>query len=140
MLAEWLERRDTVMRLMNDYRVLCAAPAPDPAALSRGRWLISNASRQRVAWLAIAVHPVAERLADSPGAAAWRAVEHDAPAHRQRISGFLSRWTMEAVIGDWSGYCRSGAELHRDITHSFQAEEQAVRLLAAEMEASATQR
>ena len=74
MLHEWLEWRDALARFMNEHRIVCQAPTPDPVAVSGARWRISQASRQRASWLAAVVHPLAERLAHTPGGAAWPSV------------------------------------------------------------------
>ncbi|WP_428969165.1 hypothetical protein ACQR50_16670 [Sphingomonas sp. Xoc002] len=135
MLPEWLEMRDEVVRVMSEHRALCGALQPDPAALSRSRWLLSNASRQRASWLMRHANPTAQRLAHTPGGAAWLAVQASMPAYRQRISGFVSSWPLEEIMVDWGGYRRGCAELRIEVAAWLRNEEFAIRALAAEWEA-----
>ncbi len=137
MLHEWLEWRDALARFMNEHRILCQAPTPDPVAVSGARWRISQASRQRASWLAAVVHPLAERLAHTPGGAAWLALQADMPVYRQRISQFISRWPIEAIVDDWDGYRRVIPELRAEVAAWLRNEEFAIRALAAELEAEA---
>lgn len=135
MLAEWLDMRNAMVRIMSEHRALCATSTPDPVALSRNRWLLSNAGRQRATWLVNMVTPAAERLAHKPSGAAWLAVQANMFAYRQRISRFVSRWPIEAVIGDWDEYRRHTAELRSEIAQWLRQEEFAIRALVADMEA-----
>lgn len=135
MLTEWLELRDELVRVMTEHRALCNAPKPDAVALSRSRWLLSNASRQRASWLMRNANPTAQRLAHTTGGAAWLAVQATMPAYRQRISGFLSSWPLEEIIADWGGYRRGCAELRTEIAAWLRDEEFGIRALAAELEA-----
>ncbi len=135
MLPEWLEMRDMLVRSMSEHRALCQAATPDPVALSRSRWLLSNASRQRASWLVHTVNPVAERLAHTPGGAAWLAFQVTATDYRQGISAFLSRWPIEATVADWAGYRRDVVALRGTIAPRLRQEEFAIRALAAALEA-----
>lgn len=137
MLLKWLEMRAALTRTMTEHRALCNAPTPDVAAISRSRWLISNASRQRAAWFVTTVNPLAERLADRPSGAAWLALQADMPAYRHRISSFVSRWPTEAMVKDWSGYRDDVAELRFAIAQWLRREDVAIRALAVEQEAMA---
>ncbi|MFV0923047.1 hypothetical protein ACR720_10230 [Sphingomonas parapaucimobilis] len=137
MLPEWLEMRDALARVVSEHRILCNAPKPDAIALSRNRWLLSNASRQRANWLMRTANPIAECLAHTPGGAAWLAVQATMPAYRQRISGFVSAWPIEEIITDWDGYRRGVAHLRTEVTAWLRNEEFAIRALAAEWEAAA---
>ncbi|MDR6147993.1 hypothetical protein QE363_003786 [Sphingomonas sp. SORGH_AS870] len=134
MLSEWLHMREELTRVMTQHRALCGASAPDPVALSRNRWLISNVSRQRATWLTGTALPAAERLAHTPGGAGWLALQAHVPAYRQRISGFVSRWPIEAIVKDWVGYRHATAELRFEIAQWLRKEEVAMRALVAEME------
>jgi hypothetical protein len=135
MLAEWLDMRNAMVRIMSEHRALCTAPAPDAVALSRNRWLLSNAGRQRATWLVNIVTPAAERLAHRPSGAAWLAVRANMFAYRQRISRFVSRWPIEAVIGDWDGYRHDITGLRAEIAQWLRQEEFAIRALVKDMEA-----
>lgn len=137
MLPEWLEMRDELVRVISEHRILCNAPKPDAIALSRNRWQLSNASRQRANWLMRNANPIAERLAHTPGGAAWLAVQADMPAYRQRISSFVSSWPLEEIIADWDGYRRGVAQLRTDVASWLRNEQLAIRALAAELEAKA---
>ncbi len=138
MLHEWLEWRDALARFMNEHRILCQASTPDPVAISGARWRISQASRQRTNWLAGVVHPLAERLAHTPGGAAWLALQADMPVYRQRISQFISHWPIEAIVDDWDRYRRVIPELRAEVAAWLRNEEFAIRALAAELEAEAS--
>ncbi|MCT8002871.1 hypothetical protein NZL82_13400 [Sphingomonas sanguinis] len=137
MLFEWHDMRAALTRVMTEHRALCNAPVPDVTAISRSRWLISNASRQRAAWSMKTASPLAERLAHTPGGAAWLALQADMPAYRQRISGFVSRWPTEAIVKDWSSYRHDSAALRFEITQWLRLEEIAIRALVAALEAEA---
>ncbi|MDZ7281219.1 hypothetical protein N4G62_04150 [Sphingomonas sanguinis] len=135
MLLEWLEMRETLVRFMHEHRTLCHAPRPDPVALSRNRWLLSNASRRRAAWMIRTADAIAERLAHTTGGAAWPAVQADMRVYRGYISEFVSRWPIDTIIGDWDGYRRGVVELRPEIARWLRKEEFAIRALAAELEA-----
>ncbi len=135
MLLEWLEMRDTLVRLMHEHRTLCHAPRPDPVALSRNRWLLSNASRRRAAWMIRTADAVAQRLAHTPAGTSWSTVQADMRVYRQYISEFVSRWPIDTIIGDWDGYRRGVVELRPEIALWLRKEECAIRALAAAVEA-----
>ncbi len=83
------------------------------------------------------VHPLAERLAHTPGGAAWLALQADMPVYRQRISQFISHWPIEAIVDDWDRYRRVIPELRAEVAAWLRNEEFAIRALAAELEAEA---
>jgi hypothetical protein len=139
MLHEWLELRDALIRVMNDHHALCAAPQGDAVAISQVRWQISSISRKRTAWLLKVVNPTAERLAHTIGGVAWLAVQAEMPAYRQQISAFVSRWPIEAVVRDWSGYRHAITELRSEILQRLRTEEMAIRALEAARDAPPVQ-
>lgn len=136
MLHEWLELREDLMRAMTHHRALCHAPQPDLAALSQARWQLSSISRQRTEWSLRVAGPAAERLAHTPGGAAWLAVQADMLRYRQRISAFVARWPSDAVVTDWSGYQQGVVALRGEVAQWLRLEEAAIRALAAAMDAA----
>ncbi len=60
------------------------------------------------------------------------------PVYRQRISQFISRWPIEAIVDDWDGYRRVIPELRAEVAAWLRNEEFAIRALAAELEAEAS--
>ncbi|MEG9474494.1 MAG: hypothetical protein MIK27_16720 [Sphingomonas sanguinis] len=123
MLQDLRELHHSLRALMQEHRALCEAPSPDSRALGHIRWRLAHSSRQRMTFLHDVVFVTAERHADVPGAADMLSYKAALPAYRQRISTFLARWPMDAIIAEWGLYRAESARFRPDMHGMLQTED-----------------
>lgn len=133
MLLELTELHEAMAAVMQSHRTLRDAPALDHRALSQIRWQMAQISRRRMAYLTDIVFPAAQRHADTPAGAALLALQAEMPAYRQRISAFVARWPMDAILADWVRYCDEVAQVGRGVAQLMRREALMVRALEVAM-------
>jgi hypothetical protein len=96
-------------------------PAPEDGPLSAARLNLSRLSSRRRVMIENRIYPL---LQDIGPADAERVCELRLETARLMVqsSQHIGRWTMRAILADWSGYQRASAEIRRGMIRRIQHE------------------
>ena len=114
-------------RFAAKHRELCSAPTPDATAIGSARWRIAQAGRCRMALLSETIFPLLEVRCDTAERRPVEALHAATTDYRTRVSLYVSKWSMAAIINDWLVY-RSEAETFRLVVKARIAEERSLLL------------
>lgn len=110
LLAEFRLAHDALVRTMADLDDLTRGPLPSKAQIVEARWRISRASlARRMLWKRVYDH-LSRFIVQSSSSDLNRLQEADTALLRAS-SAHVSRWGIDAVISDWSGYCQASLEI-----------------------------
>ena len=90
---------------------ITAEPTPDRADLAQTRLRLSRASARRVQLLDGHILPRLLETASPSEAGPLVELRGALAAARARSSQHVVRWTLDAAVQDWPGYCRASAEM-----------------------------
>lgn len=110
---------------MASFNELTLGPLPDHAALATARWRLSNASLHRRT-LSARITQFLGRRADIGGSEAICAVRSADNQMMQRSAEHVRDWTVQAITGDWEGYCRASRKIRAHMTNHLTLEREVV--------------
>ncbi len=101
---------------MASFNELTMGPVPDHAALAAARWRLSNASFHRRTLSARIIQFLGRRteIGASEAICAMRSADGQM---MQRSAEHVRDWTVQAITGDWEGYCRASREIRAHMTN-----------------------
>ncbi|MBW6528521.1 hypothetical protein KZ813_16890 [Sphingomonas sp. RHCKR7] len=102
-------------------RRACASPTPDAAVLCRARHGLIATSIRRSKYIQDTVFPAVAR---NPAILSQlSALDGDLSRKRALSSRHVSKWSLDAVLGDWSGYRTASARVARGIEDRIRLEQ-----------------
>ena len=115
------EAHETLLRAMVAMDILTRGQVPARAKLTSTRWNLSKASlARRMLWGKILTSLSAELSADRTDA--LRRLQ-DGDINLLRASTHhVSKWTTEAVLANWDGYCAASRSIRRKMAAGIDAE------------------
>ena len=121
-LAESLkEAHHQLLSAIDELERLTSGPMPDKAQLVSARWNVSRASlERRLLWgrihLYLAKHVSAKAEDD------LRELQESDIRLLRISSAHVNKWTPEAIIEDWAGYCRASDTMRSKMRGAIETE------------------
>jgi hypothetical protein len=103
--------------------VITAKATPDVGRYTSARWRLTKASRSRRAVIEDAIKQLRNRASTADMLILERLRAEDIQAVR-RSSEHIYRWTNEAVMRDWAGYCQASQLIRKSMRARIGLEQQ----------------
>jgi hypothetical protein len=121
LLAELRQAHELLLDAMGEVDNLTRGQVPAKAALTRVRWNLSKASlARRMLWGKI-LTSLLPALSPERTAALRRLQEGDISLLRASTH-HVSKWTTEAALANWAGYCAASRSIRRKMAAGMDAE------------------
>jgi hypothetical protein len=121
LLAELQEAHETLLRAMAAMDILTRGQVPARAKLTSTRWNLSKASlARRMLWGKILTSLSAGLSADRTDA--LRRLQEGDISLLRASTHHVSKWTTEAVLANWDGYCAASRSIRRKMAAGIDAE------------------
>jgi hypothetical protein len=110
LLAQLSGAHDQLVMEMENLDRLTHGPEPDPGELRVGRWRISQASLRRRS-LAARIYDFLSNRLDGADLQQVKEVQAGDQDMMRKSARHVCAWTMQAIGGNWQGYCEASQEI-----------------------------
>lgn len=118
-------RQQALLSCVQEHRRLCMAAIPDRPALGVSRWRVAQAGRTRMDYLNGTIFPAVDGAGTAADLRRIVALRDATPAYQRQVSAYVTRWSTEAIMAEWTAY-QAAAKPFRAIILTRVAEEMEV--------------
>lgn len=123
LLAELRKAHEDLLRAIEELAILTAGPAPPKGKLVNIRWKVSSASlSRRLLWGRILMS-LSGRADPAEQQTLRRLQDIDIELLRTSTK-HVGAWTSEAILEDWSGYCRDSRDMRAKMIEAITSEQE----------------
>jgi len=123
MLARLITLHDELFAAIAGLSALTEGGLPDRSRLADQRLLLSRASAARSRLLELEIYPHLLATLSGEDALAVRRLRTEALALRITSGGHVGRWTIDAAMDDWPGYCQASRAMRAAMRQQIGAEQ-----------------
>ena len=123
MLTRLITLHDELSAAMAGLGALTDGGLPDRSRLAEQRLAVSRASSARSRLLELEIYPHLLATLPDEDALAVRRLRTEAIAMRVVSAGHVGRWTIEAAMTDWPGYCEASRNMRTAMRRQIGAEQ-----------------
>ncbi len=103
MLTELKALQRELEAVIAEFEAMVTGSLPDEAAFAMLRLKLTRASSRKRIFLETTVYPALTDLPE-PDRAEFRRFRQEGQTQLQRSAEHIATWTMDRIVGDWSGY------------------------------------
>lgn len=133
-LDELKEAHQSLLSAIDELAQLTRGPVPGKGELATTRWRVSAASlSRRLIWGRI--HSMlARRVTDLKVDLDLRHLQ-ETDMNLMRVSTkHVGKWSLDAIIDDWTGYCRASEAMRRKMTDAISEEKRILYPILSELD------
>lgn len=123
MLAKLKALHDELLAAISGLTALTDRGLPDRSRLADQRLALSRASAARSLLLELEIYPYLLATLPAEDAQAVRRLRTEALAQRVSSAGHVGRWTIDAAMADWPGYCEASRAMRTAMRQQIAAEQ-----------------
>jgi hypothetical protein len=120
-LRELQEAHSKLLSAIHDLAQLTSGPMPDVRRITDVRWRVSEASlARRLLWGRI--HGFLSECAGADAESDLRELQESDMRLIRASTEHVTKWTADAVVADWPGYCRASETMRAKMIEAMKRE------------------